>query len=63
VLRTLLSNADDDPQTGALARDGGVAFVSQSLRPYLIAALLVTAEARPALVGGGGARGPPPGGS
>jgi transcription-repair coupling factor (superfamily II helicase) len=50
VLRTLLSHADDDPQTGALARDGGVAFVSQSLRPYLIAALLDTAEDRPALV-------------
>ena len=50
MLRTLLSNAEDDPQTGALARDGGVAFVSQSLRPYLIAALLDTAEDRPALV-------------
>ena len=40
MLRTLLAHADDDPQTAALARDGGGAFVSQSLRPYLIAALL-----------------------
>jgi transcription-repair coupling factor (superfamily II helicase) len=53
VLRTLLSNADDDPQTGALARDGGVAFVSQSLRPYLIAALLDPAEERRAVVRAG----------
>jgi transcription-repair coupling factor (superfamily II helicase) len=40
VLRSLLAHADDDPQTAALARDGGRAFVSQSLRPYLVAALL-----------------------
>ena len=40
MLRSLLSHADDDPQTAALARDGGRAFVSQSLRPYLVAALL-----------------------
>ncbi len=40
MLRTLLAHADDDPQTAALARDGGEAFVSQSLRPYLVAALL-----------------------
>ena len=40
MLRSLLSHADDDPQTAALARDGGRAFVSQSLRPYLIAALV-----------------------
>ncbi len=50
MLRTLLSHADDDPQTGALARDGGVAFVSQTLRPYLIAALLDRAQDTPALV-------------
>src|SRR5438270_9858319 len=40
MLRALLSHADDDQQTAALARDGGRAFVSQALRPYLIAALL-----------------------
>ena len=40
MLRALLSHAEDDPQTGALARDGGRAFVLQALRPYLTAALL-----------------------
>jgi transcription-repair coupling factor (superfamily II helicase) len=50
VLRTLLSHADDDSQTDALARDGGVAFVSQALRPYLIAALLDRDSETPALV-------------
>jgi transcription-repair coupling factor (superfamily II helicase) len=40
VLRSLLQHADADPQTAALARAGGVAFVSQALRPYLISALL-----------------------
>ena len=50
MLRTLLSHADDDPQTDALQRDGGRAFVSQSLRPYLAAALLERAADRPAIV-------------
>src|SRR5712671_19863 len=50
MLRTLLSHADDDAQTAALARDGGRAFVSQSLRPYLIAALLDRDPAQPAIV-------------
>jgi transcription-repair coupling factor (superfamily II helicase) len=50
MLRPLLVNADDDPQTAALARDGGEAFVSQSLRPYLIAALLDRDPDRPAIV-------------
>jgi transcription-repair coupling factor (superfamily II helicase) len=50
VLRSLLAHADDDPQTAALARDGGVGFVSQSLRPYLIAALLERDPGRPAIV-------------
>ncbi len=50
MLRTLLAYADDDPQTDALARDGGIAFVSQALRPYLIAALLDRSEERPAIV-------------
>jgi transcription-repair coupling factor (superfamily II helicase) len=56
VLRTLLSHADDDPQTGALARDGGIAFVSQALRPYLIAALLDRSDDQPALVVAGDER-------
>ena len=50
MLRSLLANADDDQQTAALARDGGCAFVSQSLRSYLIAALLDRDPDRPALV-------------
>jgi transcription-repair coupling factor (superfamily II helicase) len=50
MLRPLLVHADDDPQTAALARDGGEAFVSQSLRPYLISALLDRDPDRPAIV-------------
>ena len=50
MLRTLLRHADDDPQTAALQRDGGRAFVSQSLRPYLVAALLDHEPNRPAIV-------------
>jgi transcription-repair coupling factor (superfamily II helicase) len=50
MLRSLLAYADEDPQTAALARDGGRAFVSQALRPYLVAALLDAAPKRPAIV-------------
>ncbi len=50
MLRTLLTHADDDPQTAALERDGGRAFVSQTLRPYLVAALLQREPTRPAIV-------------
>jgi len=50
MLRSLLAHADDDPQTAALVRDGGRAFVSQSLRPYLLAALLDRDPDRPAIV-------------
>jgi transcription-repair coupling factor (superfamily II helicase) len=50
ILRSLLSYADEDPQTAALLRDGGEAFVSQSLRPYLISALLDRDPTRPAIV-------------
>jgi transcription-repair coupling factor (superfamily II helicase) len=50
MLRSLLSHADEDAQTGALAHDGGRAFVSQSLRPYLVAALLDCRPDRPAIV-------------
>jgi transcription-repair coupling factor (superfamily II helicase) len=50
MLRSLLANADDDPQTAALMRDGGSAFVSQSLRAYLVAALLERDAGRPAIV-------------
>ncbi|HLY49489.1 MAG TPA: transcription-repair coupling factor [Solirubrobacteraceae bacterium] len=50
MLRTLLTHADEDPQTDALAREGGRAFVSASLRAYLIAALLERDPDRPAIV-------------
>src|SRR5947209_4572211 len=50
MLRTLLTHADDDPQTAALRRAGGRAFVSQTLRPYLVAALLDRDPDRPAIV-------------
>src|SRR5215471_5461064 len=50
MLRALLTHADGDPQTASLQRDGGRAFVSQSLRPYLIAALLDREPERPAIV-------------
>jgi transcription-repair coupling factor (superfamily II helicase) len=38
-LRSLLGFVEDEPAATTLARDGGRAFVSASLRPYLIAAL------------------------
>ena len=50
MLRSLLIHADEDPQTARLAGAGGRAFVSQSLRPYLLAALLDRDEQRPAIV-------------
>jgi transcription-repair coupling factor (superfamily II helicase) len=50
MLRPLLSHADEDQQTAALQRAGGQAFVSQSLRPFLLAALLDAEPARPAVV-------------
>src|SRR4051812_7572651 len=52
MLRPFLSLIHDDPQTAALARDGGRAFVATSLRPYLVAALAdeILAADTPALV-------------
>jgi transcription-repair coupling factor (superfamily II helicase) len=50
MLRSLLENADLDPQTDALAREGGRAFVSHALRPYLVAALLEREPGTPAIV-------------
>jgi transcription-repair coupling factor (superfamily II helicase) len=49
-LRSLLGAIEDDSEATRLARDGGRAFVSASLRPFLIAALLDSASARPALI-------------
>ncbi|WP_205699511.1 transcription-repair coupling factor [Conexibacter sp. SYSU D00693] len=39
-LRPLLQHLADDPAGAALAQDGGRAFVSASMRPYTVAALL-----------------------
>ncbi len=50
MLRSLLFHAEEDSQTAALWRDGGRAFVSQALRPYLIAALLDREPGKPAIV-------------
>ncbi|HTR72020.1 MAG TPA: transcription-repair coupling factor [Solirubrobacteraceae bacterium] len=47
-LRSLLGLIEEDEAAVTLARDGGHAFVSASLRPYLIAALL---DRRPAGAG------------
>ncbi len=52
-LRRLLGLLEDDEQALALAREGGHAFVSAAMRPYVIAALLDTDErmrSRPSLV-------------
>ncbi|HVS28961.1 MAG TPA: transcription-repair coupling factor [Solirubrobacteraceae bacterium] len=42
-MRRLLAHAADSPEAVALSRDGGTAYVSPALRPYLIAALLDSA--------------------
>ena len=57
MLRTLLAYADEEPQTDALAREGGRAFVSQSARPFLLAALLERTATQPAIVVAGDDRG------
>ncbi|CAB4933643.1 unannotated protein [freshwater metagenome] len=54
-LRPLLAQISRDPDALRLAREGGEAFVSRSLRPFLIAALLdgvddALAAGRPAVV-------------
>jgi transcription-repair coupling factor (superfamily II helicase) len=49
-LRSLLGLAQDDPGGARLAREGGHAFVSASLRPYLIAGLAESSGPRPTLV-------------
>ena len=50
TLRPLLSHLTDDADGATLARDGGAAFVSSSLRPYVLAALADEDRARPALI-------------
>src|ERR1700704_5407858 len=49
-LRALLTHAYDDPSASALARDGGSAFVSPSLRASLVAALADSAPDEPTIV-------------
>ncbi len=48
MLSTLLSQAENDPQVAKLSAQGGQAFVSKALRPYLLAAILDPAT--PAIV-------------
>ena len=52
-LRALLGLVDEDEATRRLAREGGHAFVSSSLRPFMVAALAEidsAAQSRPTLV-------------
>ena len=49
-LRPLLAHLTDAPDGATLARGGGAAFVSSSLRPYVLAAIADEDGARPALV-------------
>jgi transcription-repair coupling factor (superfamily II helicase) len=50
MLSALLAYAADDPATAALASRGGHAFVSQSLKPYVVAALSQEDPTKPLLV-------------
>ncbi|MBV8943429.1 MAG: transcription-repair coupling factor [Solirubrobacterales bacterium] len=50
MLRTLLEQATEDQRFAELAEHGGRVFVSQSLRPYLLAALLDRESRMPAIV-------------
>jgi transcription-repair coupling factor (superfamily II helicase) len=56
-LRPLLSQFDHDPNASGLATTGGRAFVSQSLRPYVLAALADRDPYVPTLVVAGDDRG------
>ena len=50
MLRPLLSHLEHDPDALRLADAGGSAFVSLSLRPFVIAALADRDPRRPAIV-------------
>src|SRR4051812_19120671 len=50
MLRSFLSHLDHDPAAARLADEGGDAFVSQSLRPFVVAPLADRDARRPALV-------------
>src|SRR3954452_13776281 len=50
MLRTFLGHLEHDPAAARLAAEGGSAFVSQSLRPFVVAALADQDARRPTLV-------------
>src|SRR3954449_5368255 len=50
LLRAFLDHLEHDPAAARLANEGGTAFVSQSLRPFVVAALADQDAKRPALV-------------
>src|SRR3954470_19381231 len=50
MLRSFLNHLEHDPAAAKLADEGGSAFVSQSLRPFVVAALADQDVRRPALI-------------
>src|SRR3954471_10900906 len=50
MLRTFLGHLEHDPAAARLAAEGGSAYVSQSLRPFVVAALADQDARRPTLV-------------
>src|SRR5437764_287095 len=50
MLRSFLTHLEHDPAAARLADEGGEAFVSQSLRPFIVAALAARDARRPGLV-------------
>src|SRR3954467_8950233 len=56
MLRTFLGHLDHDPAAARLAAEGGRAYVSLSLRPFVVAALADQDVRRPTLVVVGDAR-------
>src|SRR3954471_20334427 len=57
MLRTYLGHLENDPGAAELAARGGSAFVSQSLRAFVVAGLADQDARRPAVVVGGDDRG------
>src|SRR3954466_7184455 len=50
MLRTFLGHLEHDPAAARLAAEGGSAYVSQSLRPFVVAALADQDARRPTLI-------------
>jgi transcription-repair coupling factor (superfamily II helicase) len=50
MLRDFLEHLDNDPAAAKLAAEGGSAFVSRSLRPFVVAALADQDARRPAVI-------------